>query len=1266
MQRYEFIEGTASKFWEVEAKETSLTVRFGKIGTNGQTQTKSFDTSAAATKERDKLIKEKTGKGYKEVSVAADATLAAVAPKAPKDDADVTVGAPPHPQPKATAIRASAPTAVAAIDNLAPPSAAKAAASPALSPALEPGSRSVESLDWPSGGFQWTPEFEALVPIVRGLHAPPYLKQLSLMANPITIEADAYGYGKQRLADVSKSLGRAYSAWNKATSKATITRAKLMQRDDDYWLELFAQAYAASRWNLRDDPLLWVTKVAIAVHGIDFALDKAFTIACADPASLGSIQLMLHELRAAVAIAPDSEYQAAFAVASQHVGQSDAATLLCANVFAHHEPWVKAALAVAGSDRLHLLVGCEMSLDDALAYAKRSDYFHYYGKGCVAQQLKRVGEAALPLLRLLLDRAADKSQYETALDFLLAMKVPGQVDALVAGIEHKEVRAALDKVAAKHPASVLYAAISRWHASKSRTLEGWTIRLALRESAGYADAHAALSPSVATAFASTLANLSREDAKLEQLPRLLVAPPWLNKIRPQELPTLDIVVGNTPSRITWDAAAQAKHAGAKSNQWATQRIRDLSKRTKNPAHAVLESLFVKSEAYGRALAGEPLATSDFIERSWYSNTPEYLLELPDREMLAIWNAFPPGMWSSYSTGSIRSIIARAGADAIPAFARWVASSAEAGLEMAIDVESALIVPTAMHALKNLKKAKVGAERWIRKYPATTLAVAFVQAFGHDRVGRDNGQFVLRWMLHNGLADAVEALAKAHGGAAVGALEALKAADPLNVLPSKIPKLPSFFVAAAFRRPELPDGAALPIAAVEHVGTMLAISRLDAPYPGIAIIKDTLTATSLAEFAWDLFEAWITAGAPSKDGWAFAALGLLGNDDTARRLAPKIREWPGEAAHARAVSGLDVLAAIGSDMALMHLNAIANKVKFKGLQDRAKEKIAAVADARGLTTDELADRLVPDLGLDESAALTLDFGPRQFTVSFDETLKPFVRDASGARLKDLPKPIRTDDTALAEAATERFKQLKKDAKAIASMQVTRLELAMIGERRWSAADFKLFFLDHPVMRFLATRVLWGVYRDGAWVEGFRVAEDYTLADSNDETYTLAHDATVGVAHVLAMPKAAADAFGQILADYEILQPFKQLGREIYSATTEELKQNLITRYANKTVATGSVMGLVNRGWERGMAQDGGWVGWFTKRITADVEFELTLDPGLTVGYLEGEPTQRVTEVCVRQRGTYDKDGIVQLGAVSPVLVSEVLRDIDMLAPYVEKN
>lgn len=97
-------------------------------------------------------------------------------------------------------------------------------------------------------------------------------------------------------------------------------------------------------------------------------------------------------------------------------------------------------------------------------------------------------------------------------------------------------------------------------------------------------------------------------------------------------------------------------------------------------------------------------------------------------------------------------------------------------------------------------------------------------------------------------------------------------------------------------------------------------------------------------ARDLFTAWQTAGAPSKESWAFTALGVLGNDDTARKLTPLIRAWPGESQHKRATVGLDILAAIGSDIALMQLNGIAQKLKFKALQERAKEKLPTLPRA----------------------------------------------------------------------------------------------------------------------------------------------------------------------------------------------------------------------------------------------------------------------------------------------------------------------------------
>jgi predicted DNA-binding WGR domain protein len=57
-------DGRSDKFWEVSVDGAAVTVRFGRIGTAGQTQVKSLPDAVAACEHVEKLIGEKVGKGY--------------------------------------------------------------------------------------------------------------------------------------------------------------------------------------------------------------------------------------------------------------------------------------------------------------------------------------------------------------------------------------------------------------------------------------------------------------------------------------------------------------------------------------------------------------------------------------------------------------------------------------------------------------------------------------------------------------------------------------------------------------------------------------------------------------------------------------------------------------------------------------------------------------------------------------------------------------------------------------------------------------------------------------------------------------------------------------------------------------------------------------------------------------------------------------------------------------------------------------------------
>jgi uncharacterized protein (TIGR02996 family) len=72
----QLVEGKSQKFWSIEVVGRCHTVRFGRIGTAGQTQTKEFGDEGKARRACEKLIAEKTAKGYTEKAPTAGSLLA--------------------------------------------------------------------------------------------------------------------------------------------------------------------------------------------------------------------------------------------------------------------------------------------------------------------------------------------------------------------------------------------------------------------------------------------------------------------------------------------------------------------------------------------------------------------------------------------------------------------------------------------------------------------------------------------------------------------------------------------------------------------------------------------------------------------------------------------------------------------------------------------------------------------------------------------------------------------------------------------------------------------------------------------------------------------------------------------------------------------------------------------------------------------------------------------------------------------------------------
>ncbi|MEV6065992.1 DUF4132 domain-containing protein [Nocardia sp. NPDC052001] len=563
-------------------------------------------------------------------------------------------------------------------------------------------------------------------------------------------------------------------------------------------------------------------------------------------------------------------------------------------------------------------------------------------------------------------------------------------------------------------------------------------------------------------------------------------------------------------------------------------------------------------------------------------------------------------------------------------------------------ESAAAVSLAVQWLerRTLRAAAIG---YLSRHAEFASRTLIPEALSKGTKARRTAGRALRMLAELGHGDAVRAAAVTYGAKVAAGVDAVLATDPVDVLPARIPALPAWVNIPAL--PPISAGScnALPVDAVHSLLTMLLLSTPGEPYAGLDVVKHHCDTAELAEFTWAVYRQWWQAGAPTKHYWVYEAMGALGDDTVVERLLADVREMRSDP---RSVPALDTFVTIGSNAALLALKTISEKVKTARVREGALERITDIADRMGLTPDQLADRLVPDLGLRADGTAELDFGPRRFVIGFDEQLRPTLTTSDGKTIKTLPKAGAKDNAELAEQAHKTFRGMKKDARALAADQLARLERAMVTRRRFSVTELRELFIAHPLRWHITRRIVWGVYMDDALVSTFRIAEDRSFADHADDALTLAEDAVLGVAHPLEFPDRIG-SWAEIFADYELLQPFPQLARELFTVP-EELGSATEIRGDGTKVDGTRFLGLTGRGWPHPGTGDGGYLYDFEKPLPGGHILQITAEPGIATWDPQGAQT-----FDARLHRTRQRRGDLTFAELDPITASELLRDIAWL-------
>ncbi|GGV10042.1 hypothetical protein GCM10010182_32270 [Actinomadura cremea] len=284
-------------------------------------------------------------------------------------------------------------------------------------------------------------------------------------------------------------------------------------------------------------------------------------------------------------------------------------------------------------------------------------------------------------------------------------------------------------------------------------------------------------------------------------------------------------------------------------------------------------------------------------------------------------------------------------------------------------------------------------------------------------GRDRAERALALVAREHGAECVREAARRYGDEAVAAVSTLRL-DPLERYPDPLPEPDEAFVRDSLPRVLLRGGeSALPVSATRNLVTMLRISTIEAPYRGCEPVFEHLDPGSLAELAWALYEH----RAPSGDRWAAPdvqyALRRLGDAGTAARLAREMGGW--ESSFVWSHDGHEavaVLAEMDPAGGPRHLDRLTRTAAAEEMRGYARARLNLVAALRGLTPEQLADRLVPDA-------------------------EP---DAPEGR----------------EAVAD---------------QIGRLEQAMLSGRSWTASDFREL-AERPLLRPVVRRLVWSAGPD----------------------------------------------------------------------------------------------------------------------------------------------------------------------------------------------
>lgn len=354
--------------------------------------------------------------------------------------------------------------------------------------------------------------------------------------------------------------------------------------------------------------------------------------------------------------------------------------------------------------------------------------------------------------------------------------------------------------------------------------------------------------------------------------------------------------------------------------------------------------------------------------------------------------------------------------------------------------------------------------------------------------------------------------------------------------------------------------------------------------------------------------------------------------------------------------LELLSWVDHPSAVQLLMNTAERHRIESIRNYARKLSLTLAERRGWTLEELADRTIPDAGMGAGGLLELETGLRRFTLELGSGLELHLTDEAGRELKSVPALRKGEDAERHKSVKDAVKALRAELAEVVRTQADRLYEAMCTQREWRFEDWRACYQSHPVMGRLVQRLIW------TGPTSFRALEDGSLTDVQDEEVVLEAEEGIRLAHHAVLPPGEADAWVRHLADYRVDPLFDQFDRSAGPLAPAAIEKGILIREVHgRVLPAGRLRSETQKlHYRPGPIQDGSSMSFYDFRRTFTAAgLDALIDFSGTDMYLS-DPDEPVTLWGVSFERTGATAGGLPLAEVPPVLLYEVRRHARQIA------